>query len=69
MINVNIATKLPQNFAERVLELESLLDDSLCMDLITDLNELYRVSHSLCRSPSTITFSSNPGGRSTSKRR
>jgi hypothetical protein len=48
---LNAVNKLPDNFAERVLELESLLDDSLCMDLITDLNELYRVSHSSNRSP------------------
>ena len=34
---------LPHNFAERVIELESLLDDNRCIDLIKDLNELYRV--------------------------
>lgn len=41
---INNPNKLPDNFAEKVLELESLLDDSLSMDLITDLNELYRVN-------------------------
>ena len=34
---------LPPNFAEKVLELESQLDDSHSMVLITELNELYRV--------------------------
>ena len=30
--------KLPKDYAERIIELESKLDDSLSMDLITDLN-------------------------------
>ena len=34
---------LPANFADKVLELESQLDDSLSMSIITELNELYRV--------------------------
>jgi flagellin-specific chaperone FliS len=34
---------LPNNFFERVLELESLLDDNRSIELIQDLNELYRV--------------------------
>lgn len=40
MLNSN---QLPANFADKVLELESLLDDERSMNLITDLNELYRV--------------------------
>lgn len=35
---------LPSDFAERVIELESLLDDNFSMELIQDLNELYRVT-------------------------
>ncbi len=30
--------RLPKDYAERIIELESKLDDSLSMDLITDLN-------------------------------
>ena len=29
---------LPHNFAERVIELECLLDDNRCIDLVKDLN-------------------------------
>jgi hypothetical protein len=61
--------KLPNNFADKVLELESLLDDSLSMDLITDLNELYRVCVALFRLASITTSSTNPARRSISKRR
>lgn len=38
---------LPSDFAERVIELESLLDENFSMELIQDLNELYRVPHLL----------------------
>jgi len=40
---------LPQNFADKLIELESLLEDQRSMDLITELNELYRVHSSSCR--------------------
>jgi hypothetical protein len=52
-----------------VLELESLLDDSLSMDLITDLNELYRVRVCPSRLPLITISSSNRDGRSTSRGR
>jgi|JI6StandDraft_1071083.scaffolds.fasta_scaffold1029718_2 hypothetical protein len=34
---------LPFDFAESIIELESLLDENHSMELIQDLNELYRV--------------------------
>jgi hypothetical protein len=36
-------SSLPHDFADRLLELESLVDDSLSIDLISALSELYRV--------------------------
>jgi len=40
---------LPLNFADKLIELESLLEDQRSMDLITELNELYRVYPLSCR--------------------
>ena len=51
---------LPHNFAERVIELECLLDDNRCIDLVKDLNELYCVRDLLCRLLLITMFSINP---------
>jgi hypothetical protein len=40
---------LPQDFAEQVLELEAQLDDSYDLQVVTQLNELYRVLSWLLR--------------------
>jgi hypothetical protein len=34
---------LPENFADKLIELESQLDEHYSMELIQELNELYRV--------------------------
>ena len=34
---------LPENFAEKLIELESMLDEQYSMELIQELNDLYRV--------------------------
>jgi hypothetical protein len=34
---------LPKNFAEKLIELESMLDEQYSMELIQELNDLYRV--------------------------
>lgn len=34
---------LPENFADILIELESMLEEGFSMDLIQQLNELYRV--------------------------
>ena len=59
--------QLPSDFAERVIELESLLDENYSLELIQDLNELYRVILKKIRLPSITIFSSNPEKHSTSK--
>lgn len=43
--------QLPSDFAERVIELESLLDENYSLELIQDLNELYRVKSKRFRLP------------------
>ena len=35
---------LPENFADKLIELESMLDEQYSMELIQELNDLYRVS-------------------------
>jgi hypothetical protein len=40
---------LPDNFADKLIELESMLDEAFSMDLIQQLNDLYRVKYHLFR--------------------
>ncbi len=40
---LQVSNSLPHDFADKLLELESLVDDSLSIDLISALSELYRV--------------------------
>jgi hypothetical protein len=61
---------LPENFADRLIELESMLDEQYSMELIQQLNELYRVIKYFIFRLLSITMSDNNLARqSISKRK
>lgn len=61
---------LPENFADRLIELESMLDEQYSMELIQQLNELYRViKYFIFRLPSITMSDNNPARQSISKRK
>lgn len=61
---------LPENFADRLIELESMLDEQYSMELIQQLNELYRVIKYFIFRLLSITMSDNNHvRRSISKRK
>lgn len=50
---------LPADYAEKLLELESALEEECNMERIKDLNDHYRVPISLARLALTITYLNN----------
>lgn len=60
---------LPADYAEKLLELESALEEECTMDRIKDLNDHYRVPISLARLALTITYLNSHAKPSTCRKK